>query len=435
MRACSWLLAAGLIGLPVATARAQDTPDEPKPTEQTEEEPAAPADEDMAAIQAALAADTASQDASGGAAQSETESEAREPGPVVAAIQSLNPNIAFILDVAGAWFSSGDNLQTGGHDPDHTGFNLQQVELSVSASVDPYFRVDGNLVFHLDGVEVEEFYATTLDLPGRLQLRAGQFLTRFGRLNATHPHTWDFVDQPFSVGRYFGSEGLRGLGLELSWLTPLPWYVEVVGSMQEASGDGTARSFYGGDGQGIHGIEDFLYTAAIKQFFPLSDDLSLFWGLSGAFGPNATAADAQTNIYGTDVYLKYRPITEQSYTIVSLQAEAFYRRRGVPGAVLSDVSGYAYVFWRFAQRWATAARYEWGTPPRDGSGHITPDDLDPEWTANRHRVSADVSFWPSEFSRLRVQGSVDLPQWRPDPIYAVFLAAEFVAGAHGAHKF
>ena len=54
--------------------------------------------------------------------------------------------------------------------------------------VDPYFRFDSNLVFSQFGVEIEEAYATTLDLPANLQVRAGQFLTRFGRINATHPH-------------------------------------------------------------------------------------------------------------------------------------------------------------------------------------------------------------------------------------------------------
>ena len=56
------------------------------------------------------------------------------------------------------------------------------------------------------GVEVEEAYLTTLALPANLQVRASQFLTRFGRLNSTHPHAWDFTDQPLVNGRFFGGE-------------------------------------------------------------------------------------------------------------------------------------------------------------------------------------------------------------------------------------
>src|SRR5690606_8630759 len=140
-------------------------------------------------------------------------------------------------------FSHDEHRQTGAHDPTRTGFNLQQLEMSLGSTVDPYFRFDSNLSFSLEGVEIEEAYATTLDLPARLQLRAGQFLWRFGRFNAPHPHVWHFVDQPFTLGRLFGGEGGRGLGVELSWLLPLPWFAEVVASVQQADGEGTARSF------------------------------------------------------------------------------------------------------------------------------------------------------------------------------------------------
>ncbi len=181
--------------------------------------------------------------------------------------QSLNPDISVIADFAAAGFSNDDNLQTGGHDPTHNGFNLQQVELSFSAPVDPYFRFDSHFVFGADGFELEEAYGTTLDLPGNLQARFGQFLTRFGRINASHPHAWEFVDQPFAVGRIFGGDGNRAPGVELSWLVPLPWYVELVGSATQAAGDATARSFLGDDDTGVHDLGDLLYVTALKQFF------------------------------------------------------------------------------------------------------------------------------------------------------------------------
>jgi hypothetical protein len=120
---------------------------------------------------------------------------------------------------------------------------------------------------------------------------------------------------------------------------------------------------------------------------------------------------------------------------VSLQAELLYRRRQVPEDVLSDFSGYGQLFWRFDQRWATAARYELGTPARELGGSVGNDPLDPEWTDNRQRISANVTFWPTEFSRLRLQGATDLVGWRERPDYSVFLALEVVMGAHGAHAF
>ena len=423
------------------TAAAQRPAAPPQPSSDVTSAPVS--EEEMADIEAALRADQAAEppvpsDAGASAAPggaSPSESAAR---PAAGGAQSMNPDLSLILDVAGAWFSDEHHLQTGGHDPTRTGFNLQQLELSVASVIDPYFRFDGNLVFSLFGVELEEAYGTTLDLPLRLQMRFGQFLSRFGRLNATHPHTWDFVDQPFALGRVFGSEGNRGLGVELSWLTPLPWYVELLGSVTHAAGASTARSFYGDDDLGVDDAGDLLYVTALKQFHPLDDDWSLFWGVSGAFGPNSTGRGNRTDLFGADVYLKYRPITRQSYTIVSVQSEVIVRRRQVPDDLYQDVGLYAQVFWRFAQRWGAAARYEYGSPVFDIDGTRVGESeyrLDPEWMGERHRLSSNVTFWPTEFSRLRLQESIDMPQWRDDPIEAVFLTAELVAGAHGAHTF
>ncbi|MCE9667223.1 zinc-regulated TonB-dependent outer membrane receptor [Myxococcus stipitatus] len=344
-------------------------------------------------------------------------------------------DLSFILDVAAAGFSSKEPLQGGAHDPTRNGFNLQQLELSIGSVVDPYFRFDANIVYSQFGVEIEEAYGTTLALPYSLQVRAGQFLTRFGRMNATHPHAWDFVDQPFAMSRVFGGEGNRGLGVELSWLAPLPWFVEVTGSATDATGEATARSFLGASNDRVLSPLDLQLTGAVKQFFPLSDDLSLMWGLSAATGPNPTGYRNRTDVYGTDLYLRYRPITAASDTLVTLQVEALYRRRQVPDDVLTDYNGYAQLAWRFSQRWATAARYELGTAAHGQDGKVAADPLDPEWTKNRDRVSVNLTFWPTEFSRLRLQAARDDARWRDEADYSVFLALELVTGAHGAHAF
>jgi hypothetical protein len=383
-------------------------------------------DDDLADIEQALADDAA--------AGEDEPAGGRASGGVIGALQSLNPDISLITDVAVAYFSA-DNLQTGGHDPSESGFTLQQLEMAVGGAVDPYFRVDGNLVFSQFGVEIEEIYGTTLALPGNLQARVGQFLTRFGRLNATHPHAWDFVDQPFQLGRVFGGEGNRGVGAELSYLTRLPWYAEVVVSFSEAAGEATARSFFGPDDLPLETPLDVQSTVALEQFFELGHDWSLLTGLSVATGPNPTGYRNRSDVYGVDLFFKYRPISRVSETRLELQAEWLYRRRQIPGTVLRDHGGYAYLLWQFATRWETAARYEYGAAATTRAGEVGADYLDPEWTAGRHRLSGQVTFHPTEFSRLRAQLSVDRPRWLDDPIVAAFLAVELAIGAHGAHRF
>lgn len=347
--------------------------------------------------------------------------------PVARTIQSMNPDLSIIATVALAVFSDDQPLLSGAHDPASSGFNLQGVELVLSAAVDPYFRLDATFVFSTEEVEVEEIYATTLALPWSLQLRAGQFLTRFGRVNGAHPHSRDFVDQVLVLGKFFGGEGSRGLGLELSALLPLPWSVELALSVTNAAGGESARSFFGDAEASIEGPADLLYVSSARQFFPLSDDWSLLWGLSWATGPSAPGQQTRTNLLGTDLFLKYRPITRGSYTAVWLQAEGMLRWRKLGLQLLQDWGMYATAGWRLARRWSVTARYE------RVSG-VAQDPLDPAWTSARQRVSACLSFRPTEFSRLRLQYGYDLPGWRRG-YHAVVLSLEVAAGAHGAHKF
>ncbi len=399
-----------------------------------------PTPEELAEIERALGADQTTREAAG---QAPKENRLSIPAPTAGSTAAdLLPDIALILDVAAAVFSDEQRrLQTGGHDPAQTGFNLQQLEMSLGKSVDPYFRFDANLVFSPIGVEIEEAYVTTLSMPWGLQARVGQMLTRFGRMNASHPHAWQFVDQPFFFGEVFGGEGNRGLGVELSWLTPLPWYVEIVASGTEASGEATARSFGGAEDVVVESPIDLQNTLALKQFFDLSDDWSLLWGLSAANGPNPSGRDTRSDVWGTDVFLKWRPISSAIPTPyeVHLQSEALVRRRQVPEDVLTDWGGYAFLFLKFAQRWGTAVRFEHGSATYDADLEPVEDPLGTPGAGSRQRWSANVTYGPTEFSRLRLQGS-RATIWSDtgaagDPVWAGFLALEVVVGTHGAHHF
>ncbi len=399
---------------------------------------AAQTEDEMAEIEASLGADQAERE--------------RVTKSATTNASSLNPDISAVLDVAASWFSEEETFQTGAHDPQGRGFTLQQLELDISKVVDAYFRLDAFLVVTGGGIEVEEAFATTLGLPGNLQVRAGQFFTRFGRLNPTHPHSWDFADQPFVLGKVFGGDGNRGPGVEVSYLTPLSWYVEIVGSTTTVTSDETGRSFAGGveeddmaepaddHGHGagavdVDGFLDLQSTVAVKQFFDLSDDWSLLWGLSYAIGPNQLDGGGRTHIAGTDIYLKYRPVTRASETEIALQSEWLHRWQRTGSGYVRDFGGYAYATYKWSRHWGAGARYEYGSPTRDAGGDVVIDAIDPEWTDDRHRVAAALTYWPTEFSRLRLQPGVDIPTWEDDAVLSVFLAAEYIIGAHGAHKF
>lgn len=401
-------------------AVAQEIAADPTPTSV---EPPALSEEDRRLLEESLGKDSAA-----------TPAVPEAPDPVTGRgiaqrlLQGMNPDMSLIFDGALAAFSSENNLQSGGHDPRKSGFNLQQLEMHLSSTVDPYLHFEANIVFAQFGVEVEEAYAETLQLPYGLQTKAGQFLTSMGRLNPTHPHSWSFVDQPLFHGKLFGSEGSRGLGTEVSWLVPVPWYVQLKASLHNADGDCCARSFFGSSQLPVRRPQDLLATVRAEQFFPLDDDWSAYWGLSTQLGPNASGADNRTDIHATDLYVRWRPASDPLRRFVALQVEALSRARQLPGVLLRDHGGYAHLVWHFDLRWETGVRTEYGTGR-------TGDPTDPDWTGDRWRHSAQVTFYPSHFSRIRLQGSMDNPAWRSEPVFAAFLALETLVGEHGAHKF
>lgn len=340
----------------------------------------------------------------------------------------MNPAIALIFDVALAYFSDEEPLQTGAHDPTATGFTLQQLELHAESKVDQHLDLQANLVFSQYGVEIEELYVQTLSLPYSLQLRAGQYLLPFGRINQTHPHTWSFVDQALSIGTYLGSEGGRGLGIETSWLLPLPWYTKLTTSLNQNGGECCAKSFVIGAPPKVKDLSDLLYTARLEQFFELSDDWSMLTGLSYLLGENQTGQDNQSHIRALDLFIKYKPVSSSDRFYVSMQLEWFQRDRQVPGRTFKTQTGYIELKSGLTPSWEVAARTEW-------LGKFQAKRLDDALEGERYRHTGQVTYHPSHFSRLRLQVSQDHASWLSDPIWSSMLALEVLVGAHGAHSY
>ena len=72
-----------------------------------------------------------------------------------------------------------EELQGGGHDPRQRGFNLQQIELGISAQIDPFLRAEALILYAEEEVELEEAYILTTALPFDLELELGYMLTEF----------------------------------------------------------------------------------------------------------------------------------------------------------------------------------------------------------------------------------------------------------------
>jgi len=345
----------------------------------------------------------------------------------------LNPDMSFILDVGSAWFNRADHLQQGGHSMNDNGFALQGLELAASASVDPYFRFD--LYFQLTEAEVEEAFLTTLSLPWSLQVRAGLMNAQFGRQNSLHLHSWNFANPPLSHTRFMSEEHLRGPGMELSTLLPLPWYLSLTGQVLDTTEElGFNSATFGSSEENgakrIDGFEDLLYALRMENFFELSKDWSLLVGLNEGLGQSPFKPDGRTYLHGVDLYLKWRPISRAhgDYAL-GLTVEYLLRDTALEDGRLRDHGGYVQLDAQLSQRWMVGLRFD---STDIGSG--TSPDLEkiPGW---QRRGSASLTFLPTHFSKLRLQGDVGRDEARDRWGSAVFLQAEVSAGEHGAHKF
>jgi len=109
-----------------------------------------------------------------------------------------------------------------------------------------------------------------------------------------------------------------------------------------------------------------------------------------------------------------------------------------PAALLDDYGLYSQLLWGFARPWVAGVRYDYArgeadefTLP-DGSYSSARDPLRDQ----RHRFAAVVSYYPSEFSKLRLQYNYDHAQFlSQEDAHSVYLQFEILFGAHGAHKF
>jgi hypothetical protein len=126
---------------------------------------------------------------------------------------------------------------------------------------------------------------------------------------------------------------------------------------------------------------------------------------------------------------------------VKWQTEVMYRRfeagRGIDemfpvAETFHDWGIYSQLLWGFRKGWVAGVR---GDHVAMTDSHFTDDpDRQP-----RSRISANLTWYPTEFSKLRLQYNHDFLQsdffFPAREADSVFLQFEFILGAHGAHKF
>lgn len=373
-------------------------------------------------------------------------SESKEglPRPSLETVMT-NPYVSVVLNTY-AYTSRLSNEELAGRGiPGYThlglerknGFNLEAAELFIYAPVDPFFNLYVTVPVTEEGAELEEAYFVTTFLPRGHQIKGGKFKSGFGRLNALHPHAWDFVDAPLPYRTFIGDEGIIEKGLQYTYLPPLPFYTILgVEALQGENG-----VLFGSDASvGAHA-----FSAFAKASFDIGDHNTLLIGASAITGKTLTgsvAADSafsgDSTLAGLELTWKWRPSKHLGF---KLQSEYLYRTQF--GRLTDSLSGTAVRLDRnqdglYTQGILLWDRFEIGAR-YDALGLLKNDYLIDaacrDLGRKPWRTSGMVSYKFSEFALMRLQYNHDESDAAGKVNDELFLQAVFSIGAHGAHAF
>ena len=354
---------------------------------------------------------------------------------------SFNPAISVILNGTYAQFDNDPaNYAIPGFalgeevGPGEEGFSIGESELVISANVDDLFygRFTAAVTTE-DSIEVEEAYLETIGLGAGMTIKFGRFLSGLGYLNKKHAHTWDFTDQPL-VYKAMLADQLKDDGLQVRWLAPTDLFFEI--GVEAFRGESFPAGGAADNGKGTHAV--FAHIGG-----DINDSHSWLAGLSylQAEANARETGDPAENFTGNsklavfDFVWKWAPGGNYRETNFILQGEYFLRSED--GSYQSipydaDQNGYyLQAVYQFMPRWRAGLRYDNLQADDPGAAFVgTALDTqghDPErWTAM-------IDFSRTEFSRLRLQYSIDdsLPETN-NQFYVQYIMS---LGAHAAHSF
>jgi hypothetical protein len=383
----------------------------------------------------------------------------------------FNPDISLITDFALVGTNRSDEAAEGLSVPGFLdsseragkarGFNFNYLEFALSAAVDPYFDFLGIVTFTPEGVDIEETYVETRQLPFGFQLRIGKFLSVFGRLNGIHQHAWDFYDMPLVYEAFVGLEGFKNPGIRLSWTAPLDFLLQLNLEVLQGRSDeprlfnASGYQLTAQDGTVLSGKQPFvpaMLVGSLKTSYDRGNHVVLA-GASIMYGhglqtqiagePSDMAYSAPgTILYGGELTYKY---LISSYRSVTWQSEYLGTVSSGDLALASDGlihptkkrqgGFYSQLVWRFDQsgHWRVGTRWDLLTQNSvtvDGEQQ-SPDNL-------LSRYTGMLEFSPTEFSRFRLQYAYDRSRFfegERKGVHEVLLEMNIAVGPHGAHAF
>lgn len=234
---------------------------------------------------------------------------------LTAAQTTVNPDISLIGDFRArvhddpAYPDESEKLQLDFH----------ELEIAATGYLNPFARADVFIGIHgTEGpVEIEEAYLTLLrGLPLNLQLKAGQYLADFGKINTQHPHQWSWISRPLMHQEMFGDDGLKDVGFNLSTLVPVgSSALTLSASVLKNGGLGAHHHDEVAEPEEPAGRKNLALLGRLSLFAPLSDVTSLDVGVSYLRAEFDVEEHRYADLGNFDFKLKWRPDQYRSLTL------------------------------------------------------------------------------------------------------------------------
>ncbi len=279
---------------------------------------------------------------------------------------TTNPDISFIGDMRVNSYRNAPSDSTVDKSP----FNFNELELAAGSYLNPYSRADLTLsVAGSGGIDIEEANATVLrGLPLNLQVKAGKYLVDFGKLNTQHAHQWSWIERPLMFQRFFGEEGLKVIGADVTTLVPIGSSALTIsgnilqGGFLLPQGDQSTAQSLAGSGR-------------ISIFAPVGGKSSTDFGFSGLVARQNGPGNRLAFMGDADFRYKWKPDIYHSLVVI---AEGLLNSRKIedslsvgPPRNITSYGGFASLDYQFRRRFDAGAFIDYSQSPISRQDHQT----------------------------------------------------------------
>jgi hypothetical protein len=330
-------------------------------------------------------------------------------------LQMLNPEISVTGDFVG-------NFTAPQGESNNVSATPREFEFSFQAALDPYSRTkifvtreqdfeiagfpeeEGEAEEH-GGFEIEEGYMYWVGLPGGVGAKVGKFRQEIGLYNRWHTHALFEVERSLAAVTFLGEDGLiqTGAAITLPSLTLGP-------ATQTATFEVTL-----GDNQALFdNSNEMSYLGRLQSFWDLGASSYLQFGATGVYGQNDDEF-LTSRLVAVDLSYRWTPPGRALYRDFQLKSEWYFVEKDFELTESTGNGGYVQANFRASRRWILGVRGDYlngfGSEPKI------------------FQLAPSISWWQSEWVRLRIQYNFLKPQGEAGN-HTVLFQAVWAVGPH-----